>query len=197
MAAQPRGEETRTRILDAAVECFASRGYDATGVAEICERAGVTKGAFYHHFVSKQALFLELLERWLDGLDTQLAAARREAKTVPEALGRMVEKVEQVFVVAAGQIPIFLEFWSQASHDPEVWQATIAPYHRYHTYLTDLIQAGIAEGSLRPVDPEAAALFLLSLAVGLALQGLLDPQGADWARVARQSLDILLQGLKA
>lgn len=196
MASQPRSEETRPRILDAAVECFASQGYDATGVADICRRAGVTKGAFYHHFVSKQALFLELLGRWLAGLDAQLAAARSQATTVPEALDRMVEKAEQALVVATGQIPLFLEFWSKASHDPEVWQATIAPYRRYHTYLTDLIKVGIAEGSLQPVDPAAAAHLLLSLAVGLVLQGLLDPQGADWGQVARKSLDILLEGLQ-
>jgi AcrR family transcriptional regulator len=63
--AQQRGEETRSHILDVAGELFAERGYDATSVAGICARAGVTKGAFYHHFKSKQAVFLELRDRWL------------------------------------------------------------------------------------------------------------------------------------
>ena len=53
MATQPRGEETRTRILDAALEAFARDGYDDASVAEICRLAGVTKGGFYHHFPSK------------------------------------------------------------------------------------------------------------------------------------------------
>ncbi|MGD8474909.1 MAG: helix-turn-helix domain-containing protein, partial [Anaerolineae bacterium] len=69
MSVQQRGEETRTRILDVAQEAFARYGYDATGVAEICRRAGVTKGGFYHHFPSKQDVFLEMLERWLEGMD--------------------------------------------------------------------------------------------------------------------------------
>ena len=55
MATQPRGEETRTRILDAALEAFARDGYDEASVAEICRLAGVTKGGFYHHFPSKWA----------------------------------------------------------------------------------------------------------------------------------------------
>ena len=66
---QQRSMETRKRILDAAQSLFSQSGYDATGVAEICRAAGVSKGAFYHHFPSKQAIFLELLDGWLSRLD--------------------------------------------------------------------------------------------------------------------------------
>ena len=65
MARQRRGQESRERILEAAQLCFAQDGYNATGVAQICRRAGLSKGAFYHHFATKQAVFLELLNRWL------------------------------------------------------------------------------------------------------------------------------------
>ncbi len=193
MNPQRRGEETRSSILEAAGECFAQNGYDGTGVAEICRRSGVTKGAFYHHFPSKQALFLELLGRWLTGLDTQLEAARAEAETIPERLLQMTGMVRQVFEAGSGQLPIFLEFLTQAAHDPAVWQATIAPYRRYRASFRGMIEAGIAEGSLRPVDPETAAQVIVSLAVGLVLQGLLDPHGADWGQVAEESVQMLLE----
>jgi len=65
MATQQRSEETYSRILDAAAASFARNGYERTGVAEICHAAGISKGAFYYHFSSKQALFLALLQRWL------------------------------------------------------------------------------------------------------------------------------------
>jgi len=196
MATQPRGEGTRSRILRAAGDCFAQQGYDATGVAEICERAGVTKGAFYHHFPSKQDLFLALLEAWLADLDTQLAQARVLADTFPEALRRMVERSSSAFEIARGQVPLFLEFWSKASRDPVVWQATIAPYRRYRMLIAGFVKEGVAEGSLRPVNPDHAAHLILSLAVGMLLQGLLDPEGADWVRVAQDSLDVLLLGFR-
>ena len=127
MPAQPRGDETRARILMAASECFTRSGYDATGVAEICAQAGVSKGAFYHHFEGKQAVFLALLARWLEGLDATMQSARSLGETAPQRLEGLAGMVEQVLEAAAGQIPMFLEFWRQAAHEPHVWQATIEP----------------------------------------------------------------------
>jgi AcrR family transcriptional regulator len=195
MAKQQRAEETRTHILQAGAECFAQNGYDATGVAEICQRAGVTKGGFYHHFPSKQALFLALFEQWLAVLDEQLAAFHAEAENVPDGLREMAGMIGQVFEVASGQLPMFLDFWGKAAHDPDVWKEIIAPYRRYQTFFAQMIQEGIDEGTLRPVDPKTAAQTLVSLAVGLLLQGTLDPDGADWAQVTKESIDIYLEGI--
>lgn len=190
-----KAEETRERILAAAEECFARHGYEATGVAEICQRAGVSKGAFFHHFPTKQAVFLALLERWLTGLEQRLEGLRLGAPTVPEALLRMAEMARQVFEVARGRLPIFLEFLSQAAHDPKVWQATITPYRRYRAFFARLMEAGVAEGSLRPVDPEVAANAILSMAIGLVLQATVDPDGADWGQVVYQSIQMVLEGI--
>jgi AcrR family transcriptional regulator len=191
MARQQRGQESRERILQVAEMCFAQDGYDATGVAKICRQAGMSKGAFYHHFASKQAVFIELLNRWLDRLDAQFAAIRAEAQSVPESFARMAEVMQYILDDAGGQLPIFLEFLNQARREPAVWEATISPYRRYRDYFSEMIAEGITEDSLQQVDPDLAAGVLVSLAVGLLLQSLLDPQGADWGQVARAGIDML------
>lgn len=196
MSAQQRGEETRRRIMDAAQECFAQQGYDATGVAAICRRAGVTKGAFYHHFASKQSLFLEMLDEWLAVLDTQLTAVRDSAASVPQALLQMAGMVQPVFYQASGRLPMFLEYWTKATHDTAVWEATIAPYRRYRSFFAAMIRDGIAAGTIRPVDPDAAASVLVSLAAGLIMQGVMDPEGADWGQIAHEGVRIFLAGLQ-
>ncbi len=196
MTTQHRAEETRERILAAAEECFARQGYDATGVAEICERAGVSKGAFFYHFPTKQAVFLELLGRWLEGLEQKLNLMRVEVSSVPEALLRMAGVAQQVFGMARERLFIFLEFLNKAARDPQVWQATITPYRRYREFFAEMMETGIAEGSLRQVDPKVAANAILSLAIGLVLQAAMDPDGADWGATVHQSVQMFVGGIQ-
>jgi len=196
MPTQSRGEETRNRILDAALEAFARYGYDGTGVAEICRRAGLTKGGFYHHFPSKQDVFLEMLERWLEGIDEQLAAVRAGDESVPEELLRMTGMVRLVFQDASGRLPIFLEFLTKAGQSPVVWQATVAPFRKYHGFFAQMVEDGIEEGSLRAVDPDLASTVLVAFSVGVLALGLVDPYRADWGQVAQEGMRMLLDGLK-
>lgn len=192
---QRRSTETRNHILDSAQRLFALNGYDSTGVAEICQAAGVSKGAFYHHFPTKQAVFLQLFENWLATLDAGLKSFSQSAPDVPHTLLQMTDILTVVFQTADGQLPIFLEYWLQASRDQAIWEATVAPYRHYQEYFTQLVQQGIDEGSFRDADPRIAAQTIVALAVGLLLQGLLNPSGADWQQVTRQCLGLLLHSL--
>ena len=192
---QHRSEETRNKIIEAANQLFSKTGYDATGVAEICQVAGVSKGAFYHHFPTKQAVFMEILNSYLNGLDTGFNLMRQEIHDVPQVILQMAEMVGSIFQTADIHLPIFLEFWTQAKHDPQVWEATIAPYHRYQSYFAEMIQEGINEGSLKQVDAQLAARVLVSLAVGMLMQSLFDPQVTNWQSEARQSMELLMNGI--
>jgi AcrR family transcriptional regulator len=192
---QHRSAETRNHILEAATHLFSKNGYEATGVAEICQTAGVSKGAFYHHFPTKQAVFLELLNSYLNGIETGFNLMRKEVQDVPQVILQMASLVGSLFQTADIHLPIFLEFWTQANHDPHIWEAAIAPYRRYQTYFAEMIQEGIDEGSMQPVDAQLAARVLVSLAVGLLMQSLFDPQVGDWQNEARQSMELLMKGI--
>ena len=190
---QQRSEETRARIIESAIKLFSNRGYDTASVDDICTEAGISKGAFYHHFESKQALFLALLDRWLQTIDNAIEASKD--KTAPETFMQMTEAFPYIFETAGEGLPMFLEFWLQASRDKKVWEASITPYRRYHKYFTSLIKNGVDEGSFVEVSPDLASRMIVSTAMGLLLQSLLDPKGAKWEKVARDSTTMLLNSL--
>jgi len=183
--------------MDAAIGELCRRGYDAASVSDICREAGVSKGAFYHHFPSKQALFLAIMQDWLRGIDTQLFANRTPEKDVPQTIQEMGSTLGEIFQVASGQMPMFMEFMVQASRDEEVWKAVIAPYRQYQKSFSGLINEGKKEGSFRAdVDAEETAWVLISLAVGILLQGIVDPGAANWEKVTNKGVQMVLDGLQ-
>jgi AcrR family transcriptional regulator len=192
---QKRSERTRKQITQSALALFAQNGYGSTSVAEICRTAQVSKGAFYHHFKTKQALFVELLETWLAQIDGTLDQSRWEMDDVPQGLMAMANATRGFLRQADESLPMFLEFWSQARLDPAIWNATIAPYRRYQRYFSSMIEDGVAEGSIKKIDPNLGAWVIVCFAVGVLLQCVLDPEGEDWGDISSQGVRVLLDGL--
>jgi AcrR family transcriptional regulator len=191
-----RSKQTHERILQVAEDHFARFGFDAAGVAQICLEAGVSKGAFYHHFPSKQTVFLELLERWMSDLDGRLAEVRRKNTPVLEALTSMAGQIPQIMQEGRQKVPIFLEFLTKAARQPDIWRAVGSHYGRYSRYFAEMLENGMTEGTWMEIDSQKAATILVSMATGVLLQGILDPEGTDWEGIISDGVRLLLKGLE-
>lgn len=88
MPLQARAEATRRRILDSAVDLFSELGYGETGLADVLARAGVSKGAFYYHFDSKEAVAVAIIEDY----------RRRNAEAVLERIDLSAPMLDRMIV---------------------------------------------------------------------------------------------------
>src|SRR3954452_14593026 len=84
---------TRDRILEAARYLFWEKGYAATGMAEILDRAQANAGSFYHFFPGKESLLLAVLEPYLDGLEPAI---------LRPAFARHRDPIRRIFAILAG-----------------------------------------------------------------------------------------------
>ncbi|MEJ8574025.1 TetR/AcrR family transcriptional regulator [Microbaculum marinum] len=75
MSTQPAKRDARSKLLDAALSVIRTKGYSATTVDELCAAAGVTKGAFFHHFRSKEELGVAAAEYWSETTGALFAQA--------------------------------------------------------------------------------------------------------------------------
>jgi TetR/AcrR family transcriptional regulator, transcriptional repressor for nem operon len=91
MTRVPRGE-ARHRILTAAVGLIRRQGFAATSVDDLCATAGVTKGAFFHHFASKEALGVAVVEHWTETTGAMFAAHDYNAR--PDPLDRVFAYID-------------------------------------------------------------------------------------------------------
>jgi AcrR family transcriptional regulator len=192
---EERSQETRSRILGAAELSFAEHGYDVTSVDSICRAAGVSKGAFYHHFPSKGSVFVALLNAWLAELDRQFGAAQTDSESVPRQVAAMAAGVNEIYHVAGTKWNILLEFWAKSKADPEVARSTVDMIRRYQGFFQQVLERGVSEGSLQVKDPSLAATLMLSVVLGLLLQGILDPEGQDWGALMQRALAMLMESM--
>jgi TetR/AcrR family transcriptional repressor of nem operon len=100
--------ESKARLLDAALNVVRSKGYAATRIEDICEAAGLTKGSFFHHFKSKEALALEAAAHWGKATGGMFATAPYHAPADP--LDRLLAYVDFRKALIRGALPEFTCF---------------------------------------------------------------------------------------
>lgn len=150
---------TRERILAAAVDLFATQGYDATSVAQVIARAGLTKGGFYHHFASKDALLYEvygdLITRQLDQLEAILARHLPPAETLRAVIVDLV-------VSTAESSQRAMVFWRESHRlGDEHTSAYRTARRRYHDSVRRLIRSGQNSGAFSRVASADTITFTI------------------------------------
>jgi AcrR family transcriptional regulator len=193
MAGVPEhGDETRERLLDAAAEVFAERGYERAGVAEIARRAGLTTGAIYSRYAGKAELLLDAIDlRTHDEIRRLLGGSPggdRTGTAVLAALGaHLVDPAPD-----PGQDLLF-EAFVAARRDPQVASMLRRRIEDQDARLAKLVEAAKADGT---IDPELAtdAVVQFSHAVGLgfllyrSIERAL-PSQSDWSAVITRVVD--------
>ena len=165
MSGQPE-TNARQRIVAAAVALFAEQGYDATSVNQVVARAGVAKGALYHHFESKDDLlyevYRELVDRQLAGLRAILAEGGPPTATLPALIDDLVSTT----AASAAEAKVF----ARESHRlGDANQARVRAARRaIHDAVIELVRAGQASGDFAPVaSPEMVSFTLFGVINGL------------------------------
>ncbi|MEU7892690.1 TetR/AcrR family transcriptional regulator [Nonomuraea sp. NPDC049152] len=144
-------EPVRQRLLSEATRLFADRGFESTSVQEIVVAAGVTKGAMYHYFDSKDDLLHEIYGRVLRMQMERLTKIADGPGTVSERLHAAAADVVETTTDNLDDSKIF--FRSMHLLAPETQKTVRAERRRYHERFRDLVAEGQREGVFRSAVP--------------------------------------------
>lgn len=161
---------TRDRLVDAAIDLFSSKGYEATTVADIQLACGLTagSGALYKHFPTKHALLEEVLDRHLDDIaSTQQAVVAEMVATLDPSTGNLEEVLRLgarlVWDTIERHGPLVRITMRDLEPYPEllnrVWDGIFAALNQQST---ELINHVLESGAIQVHDPEATAAVLLA-----------------------------------
>ncbi|NBE56748.1 TetR/AcrR family transcriptional regulator [Streptomyces boluensis] len=165
------------QIVRETVRLIAERGFHAVRVADIAEACETSTAAIHYHFPGRDDL-LEAAVRWCMDEDTARRAARTaEAADVADELRQLIELQTPHTRQRRRQWSVWLDLWAEAARSTVVGGLHVEYYRQWRATVADVIRRGVAEGTFRPVDPEAAALTLTALIDGLASQVLATTPG--------------------
>ncbi|MBL6750681.1 MAG: TetR family transcriptional regulator [Nevskia sp.] len=162
----PRAERKKLRILDAAAEVVARRGYAGATLAEIAAEAGTQAGSIYYHFESREALIEEVMRH---GVGLSFAHTRACVERLPRSasprtrLETAIRAHLEMMLAESGNARATSRLTGQIP--PEMWQRVNAVMRAYGAYLDRLIAAAAAAGEIDPaIDRSAFRMLVIGAA---------------------------------
>ncbi|HWS16331.1 MAG TPA: TetR/AcrR family transcriptional regulator [Candidatus Methylomirabilis sp.] len=188
------GVEVRERLLSGATELFASKGYAATTVREIVERAGVTKPVLYYYFRSKEGIYLDLMREPFSKFAALVEDTLLPAGSARERLFRLCLMGYDIFVenIDAARV-MYSIYYGPPQGAPFI--DFDAYHHRFQEAVLQVLREGIRDGEFRRVDLRDAMWAVVG-AVNVAMEvELCHPSQSLGRDGVRRVLGIVLEGI--
>ncbi|MGW3358975.1 TetR/AcrR family transcriptional regulator [Streptomyces bungoensis] len=177
-----RRVRTRARLLGAAFEVFAAKGFGRVSIEEVCEAAGFSRGAFYSNFATLDELFFALYRERADLIAAQVADAL--AQDGPDLdVPASVDRVTEVLLLDVDWLLVKTDFLVHAARDPAVAQALLDHRGRLREAVADRLSRARGHTELPAVlgGADGAARAVVAAYDGVTTQLLLD-KDVDAAR---------------
>jgi AcrR family transcriptional regulator len=186
-----RGQRSRRAIIDAASSVFARHGYVKASLNEIIRESGLTKGAFYFHFPSKQALALAVV---LDGQERVTTAVLRSVSLHERAVDRLFDVPRQVVTVLQSDETCLAQdmLVAEMSRDPALRAELTQPRREWLARTERQFREAQAEGTVRD-DVDPAVLAEVAIGGFMGMQALTDELGDDALRRRVEALIAVVQ----
>jgi len=188
-------EERKTQILAAATKVFTERGFADARMDDIVTESGLSKGALYWYFDSKDAIIISILDQIFDyetGHVRELLERENSAKLKLEVfIETMVKDLEKMKPL----MPIFFDFWSLSLRKKTINQAIKKYYQRFLVMIEPIIEDGIEQGEFRSVNVKETAVAIGAMYEGTILFYVYFPDFIDFENQFRSNLELILEGL--
>jgi len=184
----------RTQILAAAVRCFARRGYYATTIEDLVIETGLSRGALYTYYPSKEALYLAISEQWSCGLEEAIRQ-KLDPNLSPTVILQMLIEVTGEHVKNESEAcRVLMEGWTLGRTIPTLGEQVHRQHERVLKVFGQLLHAGVAKSEFRAdLQVEIQARLLLAALDGLMVQWHIQPESVDWPRAAEE----IIRGLQS
>ena len=190
-------EERKEQILDAATEVFTQKGFDQARMDDIVEETGLSKGALYWYFKSKDDIIFGIMDRLFRLEFRELEEIKHSETSATEALRGFTEVAIKDINRMIHFMPVTYEFLALAFRNKLVQKAIKQYMNSYVSILDPLIQRGVESGEFKKVNPREVSAAVGAIIEGTMLLWVYDRNLIEPEKNIRASINLLLDGVKA
>ena len=196
MAENKSINNSKSQILDAALEVFVKKGYSETRMDDIVEKSGLSKGAIYHHYKSKRDLFLSLIEHWEQFSFPNIFDKDLNKHTSSDILREIVRDIIKAFKKNKHVFLAELEFWSLANHDADVRDKTKILYVKLLHLFKNIIKKGIERNEFKNIDIEIGSLSIMTSIQGIIWFSIFEESELSAEKYLNEVIEFIIKGFK-
>lgn len=189
-------EERKSQIIEAAVSVFARDGFGKARMDDIAEASGLSKGALYWYFKSKDAIISALFESIFRREISRVQKMEDSNLQAREMLQEYVDLVVKDLKSMEPIMPLLYEFMAMGFRRKNFRKIIQKSFREFMKVTEPLIQQGIDNGDFIPVDPKEASLTLGAIFEGSILLWSYDPENINLKEMIESSINLLLEGLE-
>jgi AcrR family transcriptional regulator len=189
-------QERRSQIIEAAINVFTRRGIHQARMDDIVTETGLSKGALYWYFKSKDDIIIAIADLLFGGELQKLENLQCDELSAHECIQRFLDVFLQDLRPMLKQRPIIYEFYALAFRNQVVRQVMQRYLQRFVAIIEPVVERGMSGGEFAPGDTRQA-----TLAIGAAIEGTLllwayAPELVPLEEQIRASMELVLQGMR-
>jgi AcrR family transcriptional regulator len=195
---QIQSEQTQQKIIEAATQLFVRKGFYGTSISDLAQATGLTKGALYHHFENKDAIFFAVIQTVRDTWENEVARDVLKTKDAPSRLivlldnhAHLLKKNETICLVLNG---LMMEM---EGINPEFMLALKEIYGELTQLIEHIIKKGQKAGEIKSdLDPRLTSLNIVGMLRAIGCSRVFSHMEVEYAAMTENLKQMLLNSLR-
>jgi AcrR family transcriptional regulator len=186
----------KEQIITAAISAFARRGLKETSMDDIVRESGMSKGAIYWYFKSKDDLISELLNTFFDPREISILERMLAVGTARERIDKFIGYTIEEMNKMQRFRPVIQELFVIAFRDQKIRKMTRKDFRAGVALLQTIIEDGIKKKEFRRVNPHQVTVAIYEIIEGAALFWSLDMMDVDFEKQLREGINLIIDAIK-
>ncbi len=186
----------KEQIIKAAISAFARTGLKGTSMNDIVRESGMSKGAIYWYFKSKDDIISELLNAFFDPKEIEALDKMLTTGSAPERVNKLIEYSIESMSKMKPFRPVIQEIYALAFRDQKVRKMAKANFEASAALIQKIIEDGVKQKEFRRIDPRRVTVAIIEVIEGAAVLWFMGVIGDDFGERLHDGIDMIIDGMK-